>query len=140
MKNQVVKSSLIALLIALAIMFTVVESVIAQAPLPAPKSAGAACSFTTPPNGMPTMPYWKRGSAVTIKWTITGFTGPVKLSLVDYCSWTVQSIIVASTPNTGVYTWNIPNTIPCGIYEVYVQNATGSPVNWCYSANFAITK
>lgn len=99
----------------------------------------ASCSFITPDAGMPTMPYWKRGTTVTIKWNITGFTGPVRLQLIDYCSWTTYSSIVASTPNTGTYSWNIPVTVACGIYEVYVQNV-GTAVGCCYSANIAITK
>lgn len=112
-----------------------------QEPLPAPKSATAqaTCSITKPTQGMPTMPYHKRCTPLQIQWNITGFTGPVKLYLIDYCAWAAYCVIKASTPNNGHYTWTMPCTIPCGIYQVYVQNV-GSPINWCYSGNFAVTK
>ncbi len=98
-----------------------------------------SCSFVTPSAGMPTLPYWVRGTTVTVKWTIGGYSGPVLLNLVDYCAWKVCASITASTPNSGSYSWKIPSDLACGLYQVYVQNV-GTPKIWCYSATFAITK
>jgi hypothetical protein len=88
---------------------------------------------------MQMIPVWKQGTAHTLNWS-GGPTGNVKLYLINWCSWTTQMVITTSTPNTGSYNWTIPATLPCGIYECYIQNASGPPTAWQYSQNFAITR
>lgn len=111
-----------------------------QLPTTSPKASAAAAAsmnFVTPTTGMSTIPYWKRGTTQTITWT--GGPSTVMLSLVDFCSWTVYTTLVPTMPNSHSYSWNIPNTLPCGIYCCYIQNV-GSPTTWTYSNNFAISR
>ncbi|MBS1538318.1 MAG: hypothetical protein JST20_11285 [Bacteroidetes bacterium] len=116
-------------------------------PLEAPVKAGdtkmrapsSNYTWTTPTAGMPMIPVWKQGQTVNLTWT-GGPTGPVKLYLINWCTWTAQLVIAGSTPNTHSYSWTVPATLPCGVYECYIQNATGTPVAWTYSLNFAVTR
>jgi hypothetical protein len=116
-----------------------------SSPTAAPKgavkklAAAANYSWITPVGGLPTIPVLTRGQTYILKWA-GGPIGPVKLYLINWCTWSTQLVIVASTPNTHSYTWTVPGTVPCGVYECYIQNAIGAPTNWTYSANFAITK
>lgn len=138
----------VALLLAMVI--TVGEAM-AEMPAPtsnrnaAPKGAAttkAAASnyvWNTPVTGMPKIPVWTRGQTYNLTWT-GGPVGPVKLYLINWCTWTTQIVIVASKPNTHSHVWTVPTTLPCGVYECYIQNAVGPPTNWSYSMNFAITK
>src|ERR1700731_4899842 len=103
------------------------------------KAAAANYSWIMPVTGLPTIPVLTRGQTYTLKWA-GGPVAPVKLYLINWCTWTTQMVIVASMPNTHLYTWTVPTTVPCGVYECYIQNAVGAATNWTYSANFAITK
>jgi len=115
-------------------------------PTSAPKGATVSApppasnySWKIPVQGMPKIPVWNRGQTYTLKWT-GGPPGPVQIYLVNWCTWTSQMVIVASTPNSHSYSWTIPSNLPCGVFECYIQNANGPATNWSYSFNFAITK
>lgn len=75
-------------------------------------------------------------SSQTITWT-GGNTGwNVLISLIDVNAWTVYLVINASTPNDGDYLWNIPSSIPSGLYQINIQEV--NQLDWKYSATFTI--
>jgi hypothetical protein len=68
---------------------------------------------------------WQVGSIHNITWTSSGLTGGVHLeySINDGVSWID---IVESTPNTGSYSWTIPNN-PSGTCKARVVDTDGTP-------------
>lgn len=136
----------------LLVMFMSVGQSMAQMPAPTktPTSAppGAVQSmqpmsgnyvWTTPIMGMPTIPVWTRGSTYNLTWT-GGPTGPVKIYVVNWCTWTAVLQLATSAPNSHTFSWTVPTSLLCGVYECYIQNANGAATNWTYSQNFAITR
>ncbi len=108
-------------------------------PPPAARVPYSNYAISKPCAGSATMPVWTRGTTVNIVWT-GGPPGAVRVLLVDYCGWAVNSVIATATTNTHSCSYTIPNTLACGIYCVCVQNDTGPLTFWAYSCNVAITK
>src|SRR2546425_339897 len=79
---------------------------------------------------------WTVGSSRAITWTKTGSIANVKLEYSkDNCA--TATVIAASTPNTGSYTWTVPNDVS-GTVKVRVADAGDATVNDVSDANFKI--
>jgi hypothetical protein len=75
------------------------------------------------PNGGET---WDAGSSHSITWATAASVGPVKIeySTNNGSNWTT---VIASTPNTGSYSWTVPNTPSASCFVRISDAATGSP-------------
>ncbi len=87
----------------------------------------------TAPNGGE---QWTITSNRTITWNTTTFYTNVKLEY-STDNGATYNMIIASTPNTGSYTWNIPNA-PSTQALVRASNATGSTISDASNAVFTI--
>lgn len=72
---------------------------------------------------------WTCGTPCTIQWTSTGEVGSaVKLDL--YRAGVLSQAIVASTPNTGSYSWTVPASLAAGAdYKVRVTATTNAAIS-----------
>lgn len=68
----------------------------------------AAASITVSSPGIADI--WFTGNTYTIMWTNTGTIANVKISY-DCLICSTDGVIVASTPNTGSYSWNLPSSL-----------------------------
>lgn len=85
----------------------------------------------TSPNGGE---YWSLGTVRTITWT-TNFSSNVKIEL--YKAGSYHSTIAASVANSGLFTWNIPPTLPIGTdYQIRITGVSISGVQDISNANF----
>src|SRR5207302_806245 len=93
----------------------------------------AALAVTSPNGGE----QWAVGSVKPITWTATGTVANVKLeySKDDFAT---STVIVASTPNTGTYTWTIPDAISATV-KVRVSDVTDPEAKDLSDATFKIT-
>jgi len=78
----------------------------------------------TSPNGGQ---FYQQGTTQTITWVSSNFTGNVKIELTG----TNASVLAASVPNTGSYTWNIsPTQTIATDYKVKISDAAdGNPMD-----------
>src|SRR5439155_1159391 len=92
----------------------------------------AALAVTSPNGGE----QWAVGSVKPITWTSTGSVANVKLeySKDDFAT---STVIVASTPNTGTYTWTIPDAISTTV-KVRVTDVSDPAASDSSDANFKI--
>jgi hypothetical protein len=90
----------------------------------------------TSPNGGET---WLRGTTHTITWTKSGSPGGyVKIELLK--AGVLNQIIIASTTNSGSYSWSILSTQTLGAdYKIRITSTTYSEATDSSNANFAIT-
>ncbi|OLD78247.1 MAG: hypothetical protein AUG87_01935 [Candidatus Rokubacteria bacterium 13_1_20CM_4_70_14] len=79
---------------------------------------------------------WTVGSSRAITWTRTGSVANVKLEY-SKDNFATATVIAASTPNTGSYTWTVPNDVS-GTVKVRVADAGDATVNDVSDANFKI--
>src|SRR5207247_9137765 len=79
---------------------------------------------------------WTVASSRTITWTATGTIPIVKLEY-SKDNFATTTVIAASTPNTGAYTWTVGNDISATV-KVRVADAGDSTVNDVSDANFKI--
>src|SRR3989441_758687 len=79
---------------------------------------------------------WTVGSSRAITWTKTGSIANVKLEY-SKDNFATATVIAASTPNTGSYTWTVPNDVS-GTVKVRVADAGDATVNDVSDANFKI--
>jgi hypothetical protein len=79
---------------------------------------------------------WLTGSTQNITWTSTGTVGNVKIE-VSTDGGTNYTTIVASTANTGSYSWTVPNTAS-GTAKIRISDAAGT-VSDTSNGNFTIT-
>src|SRR5437899_1668538 len=79
---------------------------------------------------------WTVGSSRAITWTRTGSIANVKLEY-SKDNFATATVIAASTPNTGSYTWTVPNDVS-GTVKVRVADAGDATVNDVSDANFKI--
>src|SRR5207253_3098720 len=93
----------------------------------------AALAVTSPNGGE----QWAVGSVKPITWLATGTVANVKLeySKDDFAT---STVIVASTPNTGTYTWTIPDAISATV-KVRVSDVTDPEAKDLSDATFKIT-
>ncbi len=97
-----------------------------------PGCLGAALQVLSPNGGE----LWYVGESYNLLWRSVGFSGNVKLEL-STNSGTSWSTIIASTGNTGTYSWTIPNS-PSASNRIRVSDAVdGSPKD-ASDANFSI--
>ena len=76
---------------------------------------------------------------VNITWTGGDPTGPVRISLITVSPFKVYTVLTDTAPNTGLYTWTIPNNIPNNFYQFYVQSNRGKPGStWSYGGKISI--
>ncbi len=80
---------------------------------------------------------WLVGSNQNITW---GWTGTIANAMIEYStdSGTAWTTVTASTPNTGTYSWLIPNT-PTTTALVRVSDAANAATNDISNAVFTIT-
>ena len=102
-------------------------------PIVAPRLSTSNTTTRTPPSITITSPNggenWKAGSQQEIKWTSSGFTGPVQIS-VSYDGWAPNFwlIVEHSTPNDGSYMWQIPYSVKSSACVIRIQDAAdGDP-------------
>jgi len=90
----------------------------------------------TSPNGRET---WPRDTGHTITWTKSGSLGNyVKIELLK--ADVVNQILVASTTNSGSYSWTIPSSQALGAdYSIRITSTTYPDVTDSSNANFVIT-
>ncbi len=86
----------------------------------------------TAPNGGES---WAIGTNQTIAWTSGNIPGNVKIEYTT--DGTNYTVIAASTPNSGTYSWTIPNT-PSTTAKVRVSDAADAATNDISNANFTI--
>jgi hypothetical protein len=79
---------------------------------------------------------WQAGTTHTIKWSTTGAVGPVRIgySTDNGLNWTT---IVAAAPNTGSYTWIVPNK-PSTQCKVRVRDAVDNSPSDATNGTFTI--
>jgi hypothetical protein len=81
-------------------------------------SSAASITVTKPALNEP----WTKGQSFTITWTKTGsMPNNVRISLRNKNSTAVVQEIVDPAPNTGVYLWLVPTSIPDGEYRIRVK-------------------
>ncbi len=120
-------------------MFSAGQSARMNATLDGARS-GLVSGSTTPtitvtaPNGGEN---WTVNTTRTITWTSTGTIANVKIeySVNSGSTWTT---IVASTSNTGSYSWTVPNN-PATTCRVRVSDASNAATNDISNANFTIS-
>jgi hypothetical protein len=95
-------------------------------------STVSSLTLTAPNGGL-----WLTGSPYPVTWTSTGTTTHVSLSYSTDGFTAVNQTIVASTPNTGVYTWTTPVT-PSKTIRVRVADADDPAVYDDSDANFVV--
>ena len=79
---------------------------------------------------------WVVGSSNNITWTNTGTINNVKIEI-STDDGTSYSTIVASTPNTGSYSWTVPNS-PSTTVKIRISNDDGS-ISDTSDGNFTIS-
>jgi surfactin synthase thioesterase subunit len=90
--------------------------------------------IVTYPNGGES---WQRGTTQIITWT-NNFSGTVKIELYRGTT-TFDSEIIAATPSTGSYVWDIPvGTIPRTNYRIKISSVDNASVFDFSDANFEI--
>src|SRR2546426_1003453 len=87
----------------------------------------------TSPNGGET---WTVGATQAITWATSGTVANVKLEF-SKDNFATATVITASTPNTGTYSWIIPDAISATV-KVRVSNAVDAEANDVSDANFKI--
>jgi subtilisin-like proprotein convertase family protein len=88
----------------------------------------------TSPNGGEN---WERGTPHTIRWNSSNVPENVKIQLYQGTSSSATETIVSSTPNTGSYTWNIPNDGVIGDnFKIRVSSTTHWGTVYDYSNNY----
>ncbi len=99
----------------------------------APATAPSPFGFTilSPTNGA-----YCAGSTQTITWSGGNPSWNVEIELGDYAHWVVYDVITPSTPNSGSFVWNIPVSVPTGVYFIYIQEVHG--ITWTYGGIFTI--
>src|SRR5439155_16678256 len=88
----------------------------------------------TSPNGGE---QWTVGSVHPVTWTSTGSVANVKLEY-SKDDFVTSTVIVASTPNTGSYTWTVPDAISATV-KVRVSDVTDPEAKDLSDATFKIT-
>lgn len=85
----------------------------------------APISLLNPKNG----DVWEAGTQNNIIWTSRDITGNVKIHLFKHYVWLKT---LTSTPNTGLYSWNIPSDLIPGLdYQIKIESAIDpSQSNW----------
>lgn len=79
---------------------------------------------------------WQRGTEHFVNWTSTGNLTNVKIDLFLNDSFVIE--IVASTPNDGEYSWNIPTNLTTStLYKIWISDAS-NPLVYDFSNNFEI--
>jgi len=69
------------------------------------------------------------GESITFNWTGTTPSGLVDIALFDATNGTVYQVLATAIPNTGTYTFTIPNNIPCNPvrnWMIIVKDARGA--------------
>jgi hypothetical protein len=94
---------------------------------------GTPTLTVTSPNGGES---WTAGSVQNITWTTTGTVANVKIE-VSADGGTNYSTLVASTSNTGSYSWTVPSTAGSA-YRVRVSDAAGTASD-SSNGNFTVT-
>ncbi|MDP2209797.1 MAG: S8 family serine peptidase [Bacteroidota bacterium] len=98
-----------------------------------------AAAATAPPSLTITSPNggenWTIASTRNITWITIGIISNVKLEYTT--DGTTYTVIAASTPNSGTYSWTIPNT-PSTTVKVRVSDAADAATNDISNANFTI--
>jgi hypothetical protein len=80
---------------------------------------------------------WEKGTSKSIIWTSTGSISNVKIDLYKGGVFIIE--IVATTPNDGEYTWDIPKDLEEGIdYQIRISDVL-NPVTYDTSPYFVIT-
>jgi hypothetical protein len=97
-----------------------------------PGCLGAALQVLSPNGGE----RWYVGESHNILWRSVGFSGNVKLEL-STNSGTSWSTIIASTGNTGTYSWTVPNS-PSATNRIRVSDAADASPKDASDANFSI--
>jgi hypothetical protein len=82
---------------------------------------------------------WTVNSTDNITWYTTGIIDNVKIEYSTTDSSTIWNEIIPSTPNDGVFEWNIPDT-PTNSARVRVSDATDPLVNDISDTTFAIVQ
>src|SRR5438876_3461709 len=80
---------------------------------------------------------WTVGQSRTITWTTTGTIPNVKLEY-SKAHFTTPIVIAASTPNTGTFSWTVPNDISATV-RVRATDASDSTVFDVSDADFKIS-
>ena len=93
----------------------------------------AALTLLTSPNGGEN---WVVGSSHNITWSNTGTVNNVKIEI-STDGGTSYSLIVASTPNTGSYSWTVPNSASTSV-KIRVSDAAGTASDTS-NGNFTIS-
>src|SRR5207247_1009029 len=98
-----------------------------------------ALALTSPNGGE----QWTVGSVHPVTWTSTGSVANVKLEY-SKDDFVTSTVIVASTPNTGSYTWTVPDaisaTVKVRVTDVADPNASdSSDANFKIQGAFAVT-
>ncbi len=89
-------------------------NIAASAPPPPP---AASITVTKPAAG----DKWHRGDAEVVNWTKSGtMPNAVKISLMNKTSTAVVRDIFDGAPNSGSFSWTVPNDVPFGDYRVRV--------------------
>jgi hypothetical protein len=82
---------------------------------------------------------WGRNKPQTITWTKYGSQVPtVRIQLMDPTLTTAVAVIAASTPNAGVFSWQVPATVADGSYRIRVASPDGD--RHAESGTFRIAK
>lgn len=66
------------------------------------------------------------GESVNLNWTSSGTSGTVNISLFDNTNGVEYSVLASGIPNTGSFTYTIPNSIPCSpprTWSIIVQDS-----------------
>jgi hypothetical protein len=80
----------------------------------------SADTFTV---GVPHGLYWTGGPAAN-----------VNIFVIDMNTFSNVGYVVLNSPNTGEVVWNIPNTLPQGPYQLYIEDV--GTTTWTYSETF----
>jgi hypothetical protein len=91
-------------------------------------------TISSPNNGE----QWQAGTTHSVTWSWTGSISSVKIELLK--SGALDSTIVASTSNTGSYSWAIPSTLAIGSdYKVRITSTDGTAVSDESDSVFSVT-
>lgn len=124
MKKISILISVLIILIAGAIYFSVTNQPLTPSPLPSPTQTQSSILF---PKGNETL---KKGQTYTLKWQKG--SGNTQIFLVDTSLESQgESVSIAdriyNVPNSGVYNYTIPTNIPDSTYVFRIGNLTSKP-------------
>jgi len=90
-------------------------------------------TYTVPYSGVS----WHIETQQTISWTSSDLTGNIKIELIKGSA--VNQTIVASTANSGTYTWALPNNLVAGTdYKIRISSVTNTSISF-ESNSFSIS-